>query len=238
MPSAFPTGNILLGAPMDEQWDLWDLPGSTPQSMPYGIGESILPAKPAVAKLEEATSARKDASEKAITHFTSYEAAKRVTRQTGKVVFDDTLPQGPLEEQQLVAELKIAMRSTRNAADGANALGRFSGSRWTEEEIELACWNLLAALLERHRAGASFTKAHMRRESGTFGDRFEAAVKALAESKTLCKHLLDPTYAETFMLDPDGARKRVVANKRVNDRKAGHMQKAMAVAAAWAIPSL
>ncbi|KAJ5643452.1 uncharacterized protein N7484_005959 [Penicillium longicatenatum] len=165
------------------------------------------------------------------TTFSSVDEAHEAVRRRGSTVEDPTFPTTTEDKCNLVAVLKVAMKSIAYAKDGEKTIKPFAEGRYKDLAVEVACWELLSTMMTRHMNGASFTEAHEKKKTGSFRAHFNEVIHGLQVSKSICKHLLDTVYAKVFVDDPLHAVKRVSANKKVNDNKKDLLEKGKEAAA-------
>ncbi|KAK5244311.1 hypothetical protein LTS03_006524 [Exophiala xenobiotica] len=99
--------------------------------------------------------------------------------------------------------------------------------------VESLCWRILDACVYRSGKEQNLIeayigetgKSHGKRQNWSFEDRFDKIVQTMANSKSVCKHLLDTAYLHRIVDDPVTGYKRVVSNKRLNGRKGELMKR-------------
>lgn len=144
---------------------------------------------------------------------------------------DPTLPRTIEDCKAHVKMLFKTFKSTALAQDSEQMLKPFKEHRHDNRLVECLCWSLLNACRARSEQEGPLlnayepSKARNNMELSTFSKRFDAIVRALAQSKTICKHLFDAPYINTFVDDPIRAITRVHANKELNKQKADVMRK-------------
>ncbi|KAJ5647833.1 hypothetical protein N7490_004205 [Penicillium lividum] len=153
------------------------------------------------------------------TSFSSIQEARNSVRRQGTIPQDETFPTSVIDVRHGVGLLMSAMKSTQYAKDARKVIEPFVAGRYTDKAIELTCWEVMDCIMTRQINAVSFTEAQKNRETGSFKARFDFAMVALKQYKSICKHLLDPRYIYTFVDNPEAAGKRVAANKAVNDKK-------------------
>ena len=137
---------------------------------------------------------------------------------------DVTVPRSLLQKKALVRILFKAFKSIGSATDNDGMLKPFREERHDNLRVECLCWHLLEALVRRSDYGPlllAYDPAKARESSviTTFAQRFDEVVLSMREQKTICKHLLDAPYINTFVDDPVRARQRVESNRNLNKRK-------------------
>ena len=137
---------------------------------------------------------------------------------------DETVPRSLLQKKALVRILFKAFKSIGSATDNDGMLKPFREERHDNLRVECLCWHLLEALVRRSDYGPlllAYDPAKARESSviTTFAQRFDEVVLSMREQKTICKHLLDAPYINTFVDDPVRARQRVESNRNLNKRK-------------------
>ncbi|KAJ5083406.1 hypothetical protein N7456_012833 [Penicillium angulare] len=152
------------------------------------------------------------------TVFASLEEACQTFQRNDIQPRDTTLPSSPAEEQECVAKLTTAFKSLHRAIDNQRAKDSFKKANYDHRMVELACWKLLEAIVDRQVRGP-FDVPHVKSPASTFAQRFNDAERSLYLSKCICKRLLDPPYLHKFVNNPILARKQVASNKKVNDQK-------------------
>ncbi|KAL2004003.1 hypothetical protein VTN02DRAFT_1066 [Thermoascus thermophilus] len=155
------------------------------------------------------------------TRFSSAEEANGSCRKSFDIPPDPTIPHAIEQKRAIVRTLCKAMKSVDLAEDNPGMVRPFAERKYSDTRIEIACWNILEFCIERHTTGPLLAAYDVKpKHSGdfpTFRQRIERIIEGLL--KTICKHLLDPFYLLTFIDDPVGCQKRVVANKKLNKRK-------------------
>ncbi len=99
--------------------------------------------------------------------------------------------------------------------------------------VESLCWRVLDACVYRSGKEQNLIeayigetgKSHGKRQNWSFEERFDKIVQTMANSKSVCKHLLDTAYLHRIVDDPVTGYKRVVSNKRLNGRKGELMKR-------------
>ena len=138
-------------------------------------------------------------------------------------IIDPTIPTTEEAKRGHVATLMHAMASTERAEDNPGMIKPFQEGKYSARRIELTCWEVLEACISRQHNGAFQALCDVKSKPSSnmksFYDRFQSMVEALTTQKTICKHLLDPAYLYTFVDDPVGSQKRVLANKNLNKKK-------------------
>jgi hypothetical protein len=138
--------------------------------------------------------------------------------------YDETIPRDQFRKQVLVKTLFKAFKSTAIATDNPGMKKPFEEERHDNARVECLCWMLLEALIRRSEYGPLLvaydpTKTKENPAIQTFAVRFDEVVQSLREQKTICKHLLDAPYINTFVDDPVRARNRVASNRDLNRKK-------------------
>ncbi|KAJ9195168.1 hypothetical protein DTO164E3_6929 [Paecilomyces variotii] len=157
------------------------------------------------------------------TIFSSAEEASSYYSQEFHLPPDDSVPTTIEQKKAIVKALCTAIMSVEKAEDNPGMIRPFAECKYSPRRVELACWHLLEACITRHVSGpllaAYDVKYKQSSDIPTFAERMDRIFKCLVTQKTICKHLLDPFYLYTFVDDPIGAHKRVIANKTLNRRK-------------------
>lgn len=97
--------------------------------------------------------------------------------------------------------------------------------------VESLCWKILETCIYRSKKDQNLVEAWEpgklkgKKTNFTFAERFDKIVQTMAESKSICKHLFDVDYMYKIVDDPVTAIKRVIANKRLNGKKAELMKR-------------
>ena len=138
--------------------------------------------------------------------------------------YDETIPRDQFRKQVLVKTMFKAFKSTAIATDNPGMKKPFEDERHDNARVECLCWMLLEALIRRSESGPLLvaydpTKTKENPAIQTFAVRFDEVVQSLREQKTICKHLLDAPYINTFVDDPVRARNRVASNRDLNRKK-------------------
>ncbi|KAF9893258.1 hypothetical protein FE257_011688 [Aspergillus nanangensis] len=157
------------------------------------------------------------------THFRSLDEVKEHLRSKSPVAYDPTIPHNQFQKQAIVKTMVNLMGGIEYAQDNDNMIAPFAEQRYSTIRLETACWQLLEAIIDRHRDGPLMTAYANVRKSTTelesFADRLTLIMELIASHKTMCKHLLDAPYIYSLVDDPVAAQKRVEANKTLNARK-------------------
>jgi hypothetical protein len=142
--------------------------------------------------------------------------------------YDPTIPRDQRTKQACVKALFKAWKSTAIATDNPGMKKPFDEERHDNARVECLCWMLLEALIRRSENGPLLvaydpTKTKENLAIQSFAVRFDEVVQSLREQKTICKHLLDAPYINTFVDDPVRARNRVASNRDLNRKKGDTM---------------
>jgi hypothetical protein len=172
-----------------------------------------------------------------ITYFDDFLTAEfyRGTLRPNKRVEDATIPQSKLAMQAHVDLLVRAFKSTISCDDNPPIIKPFEERRHDSKLVECLCWSIVKACVSRAKSDEPLLTAHephkARNSLGldTFEKRFDAVALTLARSKTICKHLYDAPYINTFVDDPLRSIRRVDANRELNKQKADVMAKGKAL---------
>jgi hypothetical protein len=145
-----------------------------------------------------------------------------------KPEYDKTIPRSLHAKKACVKLLFKAWKSTGSATDNPRMKEPFEEERHDNARVECVCWRVLEALICRSEQGPLLvaydpTKAKYNPTIGSFAVRFDEVVTSLREQKTICKHLLDSPYINTFVDDPVYARNRVASNRDLNNKKGNTM---------------
>ncbi|KAL9109209.1 MAG: hypothetical protein Q9227_006134 [Pyrenula ochraceoflavens] len=160
------------------------------------------------------------------TAFGSYVEAKLWRENASKTELeeDHTIPQTTEQERAMVKVLFKAFKSIDGAVDNHQMVQPFKNMSHDNARVEVVCWQILKACIARAKFGplvAAYDRSKSRTasSSGTFAERFDNIVQALYSQKTICKHLFDPPFVNTFVDDPVRARSRVESNRALNEKK-------------------
>ena len=142
--------------------------------------------------------------------------------------YDETIPRSLHTKKACVKLLFKAWKSTESATDNPAMKKPFEEERHDNARVECLCWMLLEALIRRSEQGPLLiaydpTKAKDNPTIDSFAVRFDEVIISLREQKTICKHLLDAPYINTFVDDPVRARNRVASNRDLNKKKGDTM---------------
>jgi hypothetical protein len=141
---------------------------------------------------------------------------------------DETIPRSLRIKKACVKLLFKAWKSTGSATDNPRMKRPFEEERHDNARVECLCWMLLEALIRRSEHGPLLVaydpaKTKDNPTIDTFAVRFDEVIISLREQKTICKHLLDAPYINTFVDDPVRARNRVASNRDLNKKKGDTM---------------
>ena len=151
-----------------------------------------------------------------------------------KMFVDDTIPTTPPQVKAHVTLLVRAFHSHDAVDDNQGMVRPFEERRHDSKMVEILCWNLVKACIYRSKSDepllASYDPSKSKNSAGleTFAKRYDNMVMAMARSKTICKHLHDAPYMNTFVDDPMKSVRRVDANRELNKQKADTMSKGKA----------
>lgn len=160
--------------------------------------------------------------------FATHQAAmawRNQQRMIQEPVVDETIPGTVAERQECVRQLYDAFVSLEEAEDNPNVISTFRNNTNDEDRIEVICWILLEATIQRRRSGPLLFawnpgKAVTNQpQYPDFRTRFQRIVEALRFSKTICNHIYGPHFILTFVDDPGAAKKRKDQNRRLNSHK-------------------
>ncbi|KAJ5760361.1 hypothetical protein N7520_007517 [Penicillium odoratum] len=197
----------------------FNIPPLTATGSSFEISSSLATASSSAIFSSPQVTAVNDVNVPESTSFSSIQEARNSVRRQGTIPQDETFPMSVIDVRHGVGLLMGAMKSTKYAKDAQKVIEPFTRGRYGDKEIELTCWEVMDCLMTRQINAVSFTEAQKNRETGSFKARFDFAMVALKQYKSICKHLLDPKYVYTFVDNPEAAGKRVAANKTVNDKK-------------------
>ncbi|KAL9075679.1 MAG: hypothetical protein Q9161_001431 [Pseudevernia consocians] len=145
-----------------------------------------------------------------------------------EVVIDPTALQtadlanlGPTDHTN-VAALIDAMHNTDNVEDNLGMQKTWEKVRKAKAlRIREVCVELLNSTKQaQQQKGNPLGEKRPINQYATFEERFDALCETLTFQKTVCKHLIEPSYSYVVVDDPLYARDRVKNNRRVNHQKA------------------
>ncbi|KAI1977568.1 hypothetical protein LOZ55_003345 [Ophidiomyces ophidiicola] len=165
-----------------------------------------------------------DADEKIVLTFTSAaEANSFAPQKWPNALVDATIPQTQIEREAIVRDLMMSMYDLSNSKDNDGMLRPWRERRYCFQRVEIACWNILAACIERHQNGPLRQSWELKDSKpdniGTFAERISIILQILRERKTICKRLLDVPFFLNFIDDPNYQENRVEQNKGLNAKK-------------------
>lgn len=165
------------------------------------------------------------------TAFTSYEDALEWRMKNGQRTqdIDNTVPTAPEQNRALVKVLFKAFKSIAKASDNESMIRPFRQMKHDNPRVEVICWEILNACIQRSTCGplvAVYDPNKIKNSPTplTFAERFDYIVRALSTQKTICKHLFDAPFVNTFVDDPVRAKTRVESNRVLNERKGRTMR--------------
>ena len=138
--------------------------------------------------------------------------------------YDETIPRTLIHKKACVKLLFKAWKSIGAAEDNEGIIKPFEQERHDNARVECLCWMLLEALIRRCEKGPlliAYDPVKSKDTPGlpTFAERFDEVIISLAQQKTICKHLFDAPYINTFVDDPVRSRSRVASNRQLNKKK-------------------
>jgi hypothetical protein len=142
---------------------------------------------------------------------------------------DPTLPNTAPAMKLHVDLLVRAFKSTQRCDDNQGMIKPFVERRHDPKLVECLCWSLVKACIFRAKSDEPLLTAyepHKAKNSvglDTFDKRFNAIALTLSRSKTICKHLYDAPFINTFVDDPLKSIRRVDSNRDLNKQKADIM---------------
>lgn len=165
------------------------------------------------------------------TAFGGYEEAVKWREDSGQPQgdIDNSIPTKDVQKQALVKVLFKAFKSIAKATDNEAMIRPFKLMKHDNARVEVVCWEILDACIRHCESGSLValydpTKGKVHASSLTFAERFDYIVKALSTQKTICKHLFDAPFVNTFVDDPIRAKTRVESNRILNERKGKTMR--------------
>ncbi|KAH8425038.1 uncharacterized protein LDX57_002787 [Aspergillus melleus] len=163
------------------------------------------------------------------TLFKSHEHARSSYQTSGPLPDDPTIPQTPSQKRAIVKEMCKAMLSLEHATDNEGMIKPFRNKKYSEERIEICCWQTLDTVIMRQKSGPLLAAYELttknENETLNFAQRMTRIIECFYRHKTVCKHILDPLYVYNLVDNPTAAEKRVESNKLLNRRK-GHIMTA------------
>lgn len=142
---------------------------------------------------------------------------------------DPTIPKTPAGMKLHVDLLVRAFKSIGSCDDNMGMIKPFAERRHDSKLVECLCWNIVKACIFRSKSDEPLLTAYepykARNSLGldTFDKRFDAIALTLSRSKTICKHLYDAPFLNTFVDDPLKSIRRVDSNRDLNKQKADIM---------------
>ena len=142
---------------------------------------------------------------------------------------DETIPTSLEAQQSHVRVLVLAFNNAIGCQDNEAMVKPFLDRRHDQKLIECLCWQILQCIIWRAQSpdplmtAYDLSKARDNNGLESFAERFDAVVKAMCVSKTICKHLNDAPYRMVFIDDPVKAKLRVESNRTLNKLKADQM---------------
>jgi hypothetical protein len=154
---------------------------------------------------------------------------------------DQSLPRTDAQKRACVKLMFKAFKSISHATDNEGMIAPFLAQRHNNQRVEAMCWDLLMAIIRRCENGPLLKaykpeKASRNHKINTFAERLDAVVRALLTQKTICKHLLDAPFINSFVDDPKKSSERVTLNRSLNKQKGEIMAKGKAVSKTEAPP--
>jgi hypothetical protein len=171
------------------------------------------------------------------TYFDDFLTAEfyRGALRPNKRMVDHSIPTNVGAMKLHVSLLVRAFKSTLRCDDNGGMIKPFLERRHDSKLVECLCWNIVKACIFRSKSDEPLLTAYepykARNSTGldSFEKRFDAVATAMCRSKTICKHLFDAPYINTFVDDPLRSIRRVDANRDLNRQKAGIMAQGKAL---------
>ena len=146
---------------------------------------------------------------------------------------DPTIPQSDNQRKAHVKVLVKAFKCVPPECECQEAIKRpFRGHVHNSQLVECLCWDILNAIVRRSQVVTNLVDSYepnkykLHRGAGlNFEARFNAIVKTMATSKSICKHLFDVPYYLKVVDDPYSNLQRVEANRKLNGLKARVMKR-------------
>ncbi|KAL2830575.1 hypothetical protein BDW59DRAFT_158487 [Aspergillus cavernicola] len=131
--------------------------------------------------------------------------------------YDPTIPTTDAQKRAIVRKL-VGCFLWKDAGDNQKVIDKMD--REDSRTIELACWELLEATIERQQVGRfKLGKGH---DHYTFETRMAGIMQACSASKSLCRHVIvqcDESYIHRLVDDPFDEKNKVKQNINVNEIK-------------------
>jgi hypothetical protein len=143
---------------------------------------------------------------------------------------DATIPQTAEALRGHARLLVRAFNNEVNTDDNPQMLKSFHNQHYDQKLVECLCWNILKHVIWRSESeeplmtGWDMRKAKTSIGHDTFAERFDAVVRTMAASKTICKHLYDAPFVNVVVDDPTKASNRVKSNRELNKLKGEQMR--------------
>jgi hypothetical protein len=143
---------------------------------------------------------------------------------------DTTIPQTGEALRGHVRLLVRAFNNETNTDDNPQMLKSFHNQHYDQKLVECMCWNVLKHVIWRSESdeplmtGWDVRKAKTSTGHDTFAERFDAVVRTMATSKTICKHMYDAPFVNVVVDDPTKASNRVKSNRELNKLKGEQMR--------------
>jgi hypothetical protein len=133
---------------------------------------------------------------------------------------DDTFPLRPEQQVLCVQTLLHAMYNIEDISDAEGQLKKWRTCMGTRKaEVERMAWEILHKCAECQEFREPLFRGGAKDHFETFQDRFNAITDTLMTNKTLCLQVMSPDKLLPIIQRPSSAKKRVAANRRVNEKK-------------------
>lgn len=137
---------------------------------------------------------------------------------------DDTLPKTDKQKRLLVGVLVQAFWSIANAKDSDKVKNGFTDTITDELSVHGVCWEILEACILRRTSKLSLEELSgniPRRQARpieyeTFAILFDEVRRALEQSKSLCKQVMDPSALDYLVDNPTRRLKKTALNQAGN----------------------
>lgn len=145
---------------------------------------------------------------------------------------DGTIPQTKEKKWAHVRVLFKAFKMVpQNSDEGEKTKEKFVNMEHNNALVEAVCWELLEDCIRRSEKTMNLVegwepgKVKGKTEDWTFEKRFDYLVQAMAQSKSICKHLFDVPFRVKLVDDPLRSAKRVASNRVLNEKKAESLKR-------------
>ncbi|KAI9847055.1 MAG: hypothetical protein M1837_003173 [Sclerophora amabilis] len=151
---------------------------------------------------------------------------------------DPTLPMTMEQNQAVVKKLFLSICDVSNTLDypieaqrdgrkPPQAYSSFANPKYDRKHIQSICWDVLERARLKQNCGPLVPEWQRTRKASqhqTFGKLIDELCIALRAQKTICKRLMDPSFLDDLVDNPEAQLKRAQQNKRLNSNKAVHIR--------------